>query len=39
MNKNILNLSSGVDDSNNKSNLNKLAENMILEFEIDISKQ
>jgi ankyrin repeat protein len=37
--KNILNLSSGVDDSNNKSNLNKLAENMILEFEIDISKQ
>ena len=37
--KNILNLSFGVDDSNNKSNLNKLAENMILEFEIDISKQ
>ncbi|AXK48099.1 hypothetical protein CRU87_01685 [Aliarcobacter trophiarum LMG 25534] len=37
--KNILNLTLGVDDLNSRSNLNKLAENMILEFEIGISKE
>lgn len=37
--KNILNLTLGVNDLNSRSNLNKLAENMILEFEIGISKK
>ncbi len=36
--KNILNLSMGFESSFEKSNLNKLAQNMILEFEIDISR-
>ncbi|WP_418184900.1 ankyrin repeat domain-containing protein [Aliarcobacter vitoriensis] len=37
--KNILNLSLDVQDKNDKSNLDRLAENMILEFNIGISKK
>ena len=33
--KNILNLTVNIDDANDKYNLNKLAENMIVEFEIE----